>query len=138
SDWLRGVFEIVRVLRPEGFGWLYLIERPGGLHWDLIEILRAVVAEDRREATRAGVAALGLPANRIFYVLDHVQVPINLRLTPREIEDALADAGAADVRRLERGADFDRVERIFQRDSYAEVKYGVGENRYTFTRGAGR
>jgi hypothetical protein len=77
---------------------------------------------------------LGIPANRIFYMLDHVLVPVNIRLTPEEIEGCLADAGAVDIRRLTRGADFDRIERIHQKEPYADLKYGVGENRYVFSK----
>ena len=61
-------------------------------------------------------------------------VPINLRLTCSEIEQQLAAAGAINTRRLTRGANFDRVERIYQKDPFAELKYGVGENRYTFSK----
>jgi len=38
-DWEQGVKELVRVLKPGGLGWLYLIENPGGLFWDIIEVL---------------------------------------------------------------------------------------------------
>lgn len=134
SDWKRGVRELVRILRPGGFGWLYLIENPGGLFWDSIELLRMVMQKDSRESARRSLDALNLPGNRIFYMLDHVMAPINLRLTPAEIESALRDAGATAIRRLDRGADFDRVEQIHRGVPYAETIYGVGENRFVFSK----
>lgn len=134
TDWVRGVHELVRVLKPGGWGWLYVIENPGGLFWDVIEILRVLTRGERRETMRAALATMGVPANRAFYMLDHVMVPINMRLAPADVEASLASAGATAIRRLTRGADFDRIERIHQRDPYAAVKYGVGENRYVFTR----
>lgn len=133
-DWERGIKETVRVLRPGGFGWLYLIENPGGLFWDSIELLRIVMQNESRANARLALQAIRIPANRIFYMLDHVMAPINVRLTPEQVENALVAAGAKDVRRLERGADFDRVERIFQQDPFAREKYGVGENRYVFSK----
>lgn len=133
TDWRRGIAELVRVLKPGGIGWLYLIEKPGGLFWDVIEILRAVLRDDERETARGALQALGIPANRIFYMLDHVMVPVNIRLTPEEIEAALSASGAVNIRRLTRGTDFDRIESIFQQEPHAEVKYGVGENRYVFS-----
>ena len=67
-------------------------------------------------------------------MLDHVMVPINIRLRPEEIEYCLAKAGATGVRRLNRGTDFDRIEKIYQEEPFATVKYGVGENRYVFSK----
>jgi len=133
-DWRKGVIELLRVMKPGGLGWLYLIEDPGGLFWDLIEILRVVMRDEDRDLARQALYALGLPSNRVFYMLDHVLVPINVRLTPQTIEGALSDAGARDIRRLTRGTDFDRVERIYQGEPFAVEKFGVGENRYVFSK----
>lgn len=134
SDWKKGVSELVRILRPGGFGWLYLIENPGGLFWDSIELLRIMMQRENRENARRALEALHLPGNRIFYMLDHVMAPINLRLTAGEIESALDDCGAVDIRRLNRGADFDRVEQIYRGRPHAETIYGVGENRFVFSK----
>jgi SAM-dependent methyltransferase len=133
-NWRAGISELVRTLRPGGLGWLYLIENPGGLFWDVIEILRVVMRHDDRETARQALADEGILANRIFYMLDHVMVPINIRLTPEEIDGALRASGARAIRRLTRGADFDRVEAIHRGDAYAREKYGVGENRFVFTK----
>jgi len=133
-DWQSGIREIVRVLRPGGMVWLYLIENPGGLFWDLVETMRLVMENENKTLALHVMKMLGLPANRIFYMLDHVLVPINLRLTPSEIEDCLARAGTIHVKRLRRGADYDRIEQIFRNKPYADIKYGVGENRYVFSK----
>lgn len=134
EDWQQGVSELVRVLKPGGLGWLYLIENPGGLFWDVIEILRVVMKDERRDHARATLQLIGIPANRIFYMLDHVMVPINVRLSPDEVEGCLTNSGAIEIRRLDRGTDFDRIEKIYQREPFAATKYGVAENRYVFSR----
>ncbi|MEQ1761681.1 MAG: methyltransferase domain-containing protein [Pyrinomonadaceae bacterium] len=134
TDWETGVSELVRVLTDDGLGFLYLIENPGGLFWDLIEILRVVLKDMDKGVARDALRMIGIPANRIFYMLDHVLVPINVRLTPKQIEDSLARFGASNIRRLQRGADFDRAEQIFQNRRFADVKYGVGENRFVFSK----
>lgn len=134
SDWKKGIAELVRILQPGGFGWLYLIESPGGLFWDSIELLRIVMQGENRDRARRSLQALNLPGNRIFYMLDHVMAPINLRLTREEIETALAECGATEILRLRRGADYDRVEQIHRRTPYAETIYGVGENRFVFSK----
>jgi ubiquinone/menaquinone biosynthesis C-methylase UbiE len=133
-DWRAGVAECMRTLKPGGLGWLYLIENPGGLFWDVIEILRVIARGLNRDAARSALETLGTPANRIFYMLDHVLVPINVRLAPDEIIACLEQAGAKGIRRLTRGSDFDRVERIHRGEPFATLKYGVGENRFIFTK----
>jgi hypothetical protein len=60
--------------------------------------------------------------------------PINIRSTPAEVESLLSGAGAVDIQRLDRGADFDRIERIHSGEPHAHAKFGVGENRYFFRR----
>jgi len=133
-NWKKGISEIVRVLKPGGMGWLYLIESPGGLFWATIDVLRDLMMDEDREFARLTLKLLGIPDNRIFYMLDHVMVPINIRLMPEEIEKCLVESGATRIRRLTRGTDFDRIEKIYQDEPFAAVKYGVGENRYVFTR----
>jgi SAM-dependent methyltransferase len=133
-DWQSGLAQLVRVLRPGGLGWLYVIERPGGFFWDVIEILRAMLWRENKNHMRHALQTLGLPANRIFYMLDHVLVPINVRLAPDEVEGGLVTAGATGIRRLSRGADFDRIEAIHRGQPFAREKYGVGENRFVFSK----
>jgi ubiquinone/menaquinone biosynthesis C-methylase UbiE len=133
-DWKQGIAELVRILKPGGFGWLYLIENPGGLFWDSFEMLRELLLGVDHETARRALVELGLPANRIFYMLDHVLVPINIRLTHEEIDTCLRSHGASGIRRLTRGADFDRIERIWKGEPYAVEKFGVGEHRYIFSK----
>lgn len=134
SNWKKGVKEMIRALKPNGFGWLYLIESPGGLFWDLIEILRVIMKGINLDIARNSLYLIGISPNRVFYILDHVMVPINIRLKPDEIEKCLEQAGAVNIKRLKRGTDFDRIEQIFQKKPYAKTKYGIGENRYIFTK----
>ena len=134
TDWKQGISELVRVLKPGGLGWLYLIENPGGVFWDTIEILRVVMKNEDKATSRQSLQLLNMPANRIFYMLDHVMVPINLRLPTGEIESCLRSSGAVDIRRLDRGADLDRIERIYLNERYASERFGIGESRYVFSK----
>jgi SAM-dependent methyltransferase len=132
---LTGLKEIRRVLRDSGKAWLYVIEQPGGLHWDMVELLRNVMRPVDRRYARALFALLGVPGNRIFYILDHIMVPINTRTTIEEIEGLAREAGFKSHVRLSRGVDFDRIEHIYVKHKSGDVKdliwkYGVGEHRY--------
>jgi hypothetical protein len=63
-------------------------------------------------------------------------VPFNTRFTRSEVRYLLAAHGACDIRFLERGADVDRVERIYRGEPEASIRFGDGEARYVFRKSA--
>lgn len=134
EDWRKGISEQLRVMKKGGWGWQYLIENPGGIFWDKIEILRAIMKNVNKEYAQKILKSMGIPNNRVFYMLDHVMVPINTRITALELEQELAKHGATNIKRLTRGANFDRVEAIHNNIPFAKEKFGVGEHRYVFTK----
>lgn len=132
-DWPLGLAEMMRVLRPGGSGLiLYLNERPGGLFWDMLDLMRGLMAGEDGRLIAALLEQQGVPPERVIHILDPVLVPINHRLSRTEIEAQLHELGARSVRRFTRGADHDRLEQIYQQRPYAKMKYGVGEHRYIF------
>lgn len=126
----RGIDEMRRVLKPGGRGWLYLYHRPGGLDRLTHYVARLLLKRANKEVCRRYCRALGLAANRIFFLLDLWLTPIAECYTPDEIDAMLRAGGFTTWRRATRGADQDLAERIFQREPHADAKYGVGENRY--------
>lgn len=132
KDMPRGFRELLRILKPGGSGFVYVIENPGGVFWDTIELLRVLMKPVSHDVAREVFVGLGVAANRTFYILDHIMAPINIRSTPAEVQRLLQRAGAVDIHRLNRGADLDRMERIYRRDAHGHIKFGVGENRYFF------
>jgi ubiquinone/menaquinone biosynthesis C-methylase UbiE len=129
----RGLAEIRRVLRPGGRLLLYLMERPGGVMLDTIELLRVVMKPVRRSFARQAMSVLGASGHRVYTLLDHTHVAINTRSTREEVEAMLRTAGFADFHRLKRGLPYDKVEKLLRLDPLdgdAIWKYGVGENRY--------
>lgn len=129
-DTQRGVDELHRVMKPGGRGWLYLYHRPGGLDRLTHYVARLLLKHARHEVCRRYCHALGLAANRIFFLLDLWLTPIAEAYTPAEMEEMMGKAGFKEWRRCARGSDQDLAEKIYQQEPYAEVKYGVGENRY--------
>lgn len=128
----QGLNELLRVLKPGGFGFYYVMPESGGIHWDSIETCRVVMKNVDHGYARQVFGMLGVPANLRFFFLDHVLVPINIRYSRQQCEAMLTKAGAYAIRRLERGADIDRTERVWRGEPYADVKYGDGEHRYYF------
>lgn len=135
TDMQKGVNELLRTMKTGGCGYFYLIENPGGIFWDTIDLLRVLLNGIPFDFARLVYRFAGVSAYDTFYILDHAMVPINIRSTPQEVEQLLLNAGAKSIRRLQRGTDFDRVELIYNKVPHAELKYGVGENRYYFEKG---
>lgn len=128
----KGVKEMMRVLKPGGIGMIMLIPNPGGLHWQSQEILRVVLKDIDYGKARTVFDLLGVPANRRMFFLDHTMVPINIFYSRQEMEKVLTDAGACNLRFLDRGHDIDRVERVYRGVPHAAARYGIGDNRYYF------
>ena len=133
SSILRGLQEVHRVLRTSGTALLFLLEKPGGIFLDTIDLLRTVMRPVDPGYARETMKVLGAAGHRIYSILDHTQVPINTRSSREEVKSLLARAGFKNVTWLENGLSYDRVEklrRIGPNDREAVWKYGVGENRF--------
>jgi ubiquinone/menaquinone biosynthesis C-methylase UbiE len=129
----RGLSEMHRVLRPGGTMLIYVMEKPGGIALDTIELLRAVMTPVRPSFARKAMSVFGAAGHRIYTLLDHTLVPINTRSTPEELQEMLTVAGFSRIQRLSRGLPSDKVEKLRRvniDDNDAVWKYGIGENRY--------
>lgn len=134
----KGLRELYRIMKPGASSWLFIIAKPGGVEWDTVEILRQIMRPVPHDFARQTLLLAGIPQNRIFYILDHIMVPINTMSSIEDVESLFKKIGITQFRRLTRGTDFDATEMIFQRSSEAKNdpdfiwKYGVGEHRYVF------
>lgn len=132
TDPQKGVNELLRILKPGGCGFFKVMANPGGIHWDAIELCRIILSRTPYSLTREVYAMMGVPANLRYYFIDHMMAPINIRYTEQECVKMLSDAGAINIRWLERGADIDRTELRFHGKKGADIIYGIGENRFYF------
>lgn len=140
APYQRTLPEMYRVIKPGGGGYLSVMEKPGGILNDTIEICRWILKEVPEAMTLCIMQQMGFSGYRIYAVLDHVYAPINIRVPPAEIEGYLADAGFTNIRRFLRGLPSDDAERVYKQSSDSESlwKFGVGENRYTFKKNKDR
>ena len=131
----QGLEEINRVLKPGGFSYIYVMEKPGGVLLDVVELLRVAMYPVPPEYARRLLRSFGLKEYIVYNILDHLLVPINTRTSPEELEAMLKKAGFSDFERLERGNTFDSNERIHLCEKKGRTKdlvwkYGVGKNAY--------
>ena len=134
---VEGLSELYRVLKRKGELHVAVMEKPGGILSDTIEILRAVMRNVSVDKALPIVQAMGLKGFRLYSLLDHLLVPVNVRTTPQEFEEFIRMAGFTDLRRFARGAHTDQIEliaRFGSADPDAVWKYGVGENKYLCTK----
>lgn len=123
-----GLGEIYRLLRDNGLCFLYLIGAPGGIKWNSVEILRHLMANVNQGFARECLRLMGVPSNRVFYILDHILVPINSLTLPSTLESIIAGSGYSSFERLFRGTDYDIAELEYRSDLSPEEKYWVFGN----------
>ena len=128
-----GLRELVRVLKPNGRGFLMLINDPGGIKWDMIEICREILRDVSYQNAHDIFLKLNMPPHLRFLYLDHILVPINTRLTAEAITDKLVQSGAIEITRLERGADVDELEK-FAGYAAKDALWGSGIHRFFFSK----
>ena len=133
---IDGVKEIKRLLKNNGSCFLYL-SGIGGIKWSLIEAFRKIFKNINVNFLYDYGQLFGLKKNRIFYILDHVLVPINTLSHPKEIDKLFSKLKIKRFQRLARGTIKDEIENIFKFNKKFNKKliyyvYGSGENRYLF------
>ena len=106
-----------------------LINDPGGIKWDMIEICRELL-RDVPYRYAHDIFLLNMPANLRFLYLDHI-LTNKYSLDRTQISDELRLLGATNIERLERGADVDEFEKFVGYEA-KEVLWGTGIHRFFF------
>ncbi|OEU65038.1 MAG: hypothetical protein BA863_11555 [Desulfovibrio sp. S3730MH75] len=124
--------ELHRVLKPGGNAYFYVMERPGGIFLDTIDIVRYVLKNVPESTTLHCMEYLGFKGYTIYNILDHVYVPINKRVSREEIERHILNAGFNGMEKFERGLPNYNIELLRKnpRDTENIWKYGIGEHMY--------
>ena len=128
----KGLNELLRVLKKNGKAYLNLMVDPGGIKWDHIELSRIILDGINISLVYKIFDILNVSADKTYFVLDHMLVPINIRYKRSEIINMLKKSGAKKIRILYRGHEIDEDERIFKGERYSKDKYGLGYNKVYF------
>lgn len=139
ASYEKTLSELYRVMKPGGEGFLFVMETPGGILHDTIELCRYILKDVPEENTLTIMNVIGFSSYRIYAILDHIYAPINTRISPCKLEALLKQVGFIDLKRFERGLPSDDSERLYKDPNNLESvwKYGVGENRYIFKKPEG-
>ena len=101
-NWKKGVKEAVRVLKPEGWLWLYTIGN--SRHWKIAERIRKNVLKHRGmdKDLREFLIDSKWPPNKVFYLLDSFCTPRRILLSKKEVEKELKLNKLKKIRYLEK------------------------------------
>lgn len=132
TDPRRGLEEVFRVLRPGGFAWLFLYGK--SLWWDMVELIRTLVAKAPYEVAHYMMLHMGYAPSRIFKFLDSLYVPILWTYTAQEAMEMLRSIGFTEVQQLPRCVETKYYrginEMLWNGEKYAKMKWGEGELRF--------
>lgn len=128
-DTEKGLAELARVVKPNGYVFVY-VQGKGGYQWMITNVSRKILENVPKEITQQLMIMSGVPHNRVFYMMDHLYVPIQDWQDKDVFEDMLKRYGLTQFRRLMRGVHFDGIEKINNKEPFAKEKYGTSELRY--------
>lgn len=124
----RGLHEIFRVLKPGGTAFVF-VYGGGGLFWELVDVVRALVAPVSLQFADGWLQTLGVPPGKIFNYLDHWYTPVQERLTKHEFEARLTGVGFERLRYMPRAKIYDASERLYRFRQDGDL-VGEGDLRY--------
>lgn len=127
SDPDRALCEVSRVLKKDGFLWLYLYGS-GGIYWRMVDFIRSWLSDAEVSVTIGQLALMGIPTTHIAEFIDDWFVPMLKRYTNADVADRLEQLGFGDVAPLDGGMTYDTSVRA-GRDAEAEWM-GEGDLRY--------
>jgi SAM-dependent methyltransferase len=125
----KGLEEVSRVLKEGGSTFVY-VQGKGGYQWSITDASREILKPVPKEITQQVMVLNGIPHNRVFYMMDHLYVPIQDWQSKEDFESMLKKHNLNEFHRLLRGVKFDGIEKISNSEPFAVEKYGTSELRY--------
>ena len=121
--------EAYRILKPGGIAFIY-VYGAGGLHWEMVDWVRALVHDCPEQFARQTLRLLDAPVGKVFHIMDHWFVPNYETLTATEFEARCKATGFTVEQRLFRGLYlYESSERLYQYPEDADLM-GEGDLRY--------
>jgi ubiquinone/menaquinone biosynthesis C-methylase UbiE len=124
-----GLREITRVLKQDGYLWLYLYGS-GGIYWYVVEWIRDQLRGVEVRDCVALLRLMDMPIRRIAEWIDDWFVPYLCRYTSLDVTRRLSELGYVDPTRLLHGAVYDTSERRVGATPVEDALMGEGDLRY--------
>lgn len=87
KDWKKGIKEITRVLKPNGWLWLYVAGK--SKYWGYAEQIREKMGKKDADAFRQFLVESDWLPNKIYFLLDAFFVPFREHYTERQVREEL-------------------------------------------------
>ena len=124
-----GLREITRVLKLDGYLWMYLYGS-GGIYWYLVEWIRDQLRGVEVSECVAFLRLMDMPIRRIAEWIDDWFVPYLRRYTSSDVTQRLSELGYADPSPLLHGTVYDTSERRVGATALEAAFMGEGDLRY--------
>jgi SAM-dependent methyltransferase len=121
--------EIARLLKPEGWMWLYLYGS-GGIYWYMVDWVRETLRDVDVSACIAQLRLQNVPVRRIAEWIDDWFVPVLQRYTVEDVRRRLVELGFAEARALTLGTHYDTSQRRVGASTQEIELMGDGDVRF--------
>ena len=124
----KGIEEYSRVLKKDGYGFLYLYAN-GGIYWESRKKMREVMKLIPMEFSIQVLESIGMPSRRTIFV-DSWYVPVEDHVKSKYIENKLIKFNYQLIKRMKSNRPFELDKIVLENDQWAENIWGEGELRY--------
>jgi len=124
----KGIEEYSRVLKKDGYGFLYLYAN-GGIYWESRKKMREIMKLIPMKYAIQVLESIGMPARRTIFV-DSWYVPIEEYVKSEYIEEKFKNLKYQSIQRMKSNRPFELDKIVLENGEWAKDLWGEGELRY--------
>ena len=126
SNFKKGLKELLRICRPNGYIYLYLYAK-GGLYWNARRQMNKFVKKIPQHYSQKVLDSIGMPSNR-FIFMDNWYVPIERHCSHKEVYQILKKNNVQSIEKMKKGRRTD-LESGLRKFKDSKAIWGEGEIR---------